>query len=237
MKRCRHDRLGPAAHGAAQAWPDPGNTVGSRSSFLLLLTTLFGVAAFGWPLLIHQSAGQNTAHSGDAPWIFVGLLPLLLAIVMAELSEGAIDAKAVALLGILAACFAALAGAESRHQRVRARMVSPHTGGARLRAWVRLRPRCRRVLRVGIDHRWGGPVVALPDAGGRVGRIRRRLPATDAGIPGAAAAGGVRRGLRPRLRAAHQFLVLALRRGRRRPTPSCRASAPRRTCTGSSSST
>jgi energy-coupling factor transport system substrate-specific component len=66
------------------------------------------VAAFGWPLLIHQSGGQNTAHSGDAPWIFVGLLPLLLAIVMAELSEGAIDAKAVALLGILAACFAAL---------------------------------------------------------------------------------------------------------------------------------
>jgi energy-coupling factor transport system substrate-specific component len=86
----------------------PAIRFGSRSSLLLLLTTLFGVAAFGWPLLIHQSAGQNTAHSGDAPWIFVGLLPLVLAIVMAELSEGAIDAKAVALLGILAACFAAL---------------------------------------------------------------------------------------------------------------------------------
>jgi energy-coupling factor transport system substrate-specific component len=86
----------------------PAIRFGSRSSFLLLLTTLFGVAAFGWPLLIHQTGGQNTAHSVDAPWIFVGLLPLLLAIVMAELSEGAIDAKAVALLGILAACFAAL---------------------------------------------------------------------------------------------------------------------------------
>jgi energy-coupling factor transport system substrate-specific component len=86
----------------------PAIRFGSRSSLLLLLTTLFGVAAFGWPLLIHQTGGQNTAHSGDAPWIFVGLLPLLLAIVMAELSEGAIDAKAVALLGILAACFAAL---------------------------------------------------------------------------------------------------------------------------------
>jgi energy-coupling factor transport system substrate-specific component len=86
----------------------PAIRVGSRSSLLLLLTTLFGVAAFAWPLLIHQSAGQNTAHSGDAPWIFVGLLPLVLAIVMAELSEGAMDAKAVALLGILAACFAAL---------------------------------------------------------------------------------------------------------------------------------
>jgi energy-coupling factor transport system substrate-specific component len=88
--------------------PTPAIRFGSRSSLLLFLTTVFGVAAFGWPLLIHQAAGQNTAHSGDAPWIFVGLLPLLLAIVMAELSEGAIDAKAVALLGILAACFAAL---------------------------------------------------------------------------------------------------------------------------------
>jgi energy-coupling factor transport system substrate-specific component len=86
----------------------PAIRFGSRSAFLLLLTTIFGLAAFGWPLLVHQTAGQNTAHSGDAPWVFVGLLPLLLAIVMAELSEGAIDAKAVALLGILAACFAAL---------------------------------------------------------------------------------------------------------------------------------
>jgi energy-coupling factor transport system substrate-specific component len=86
----------------------PAIRFGSRSSFLLLLTTVFGIAAFAWPLLIHQSSGPNTAHSGDAPWIFVGLIPLLLAIVMAELSEGAIDAKAVALLGILAACFAAL---------------------------------------------------------------------------------------------------------------------------------
>jgi energy-coupling factor transport system substrate-specific component len=86
----------------------PAIRIGRRSTLLLVLTTLFGLAAFGWPLLIHEAAGQNTAHSGDAPWIFVGLLPLLLAIIMAELSEGVIDAKAVALLGILAACFAAL---------------------------------------------------------------------------------------------------------------------------------
>ena len=34
----------------------------------------------------------------------MALLPLLLAIVLAEIAEGAIDAKAVALLGVLAAC-------------------------------------------------------------------------------------------------------------------------------------
>ena len=95
----------------------PALRIGRRSSFLMLLTTLFGIAAFVWPLMIHQHAGQNTAHSGDAPWVFVALIPLLLAIVMAELSEGEMDAKAVALLGVLAACFAAL------------RMASPGING------------------------------------------------------------------------------------------------------------
>jgi energy-coupling factor transport system substrate-specific component len=86
----------------------PAIRLGHRSSFLLALTSVFGVVAFGWPLLIHQHAGANTAHSGDAPWIFVALVPLLIAIVVAELSEGGIDAKAIALLGILAACFSVL---------------------------------------------------------------------------------------------------------------------------------
>jgi energy-coupling factor transport system substrate-specific component len=74
----------------------------------MILTSALGLVAFAWPLLIHQHATQNTAHAGDAPWIFVALIPLLIAIVMAELSEGGIDAKAIALLGILAACFSAL---------------------------------------------------------------------------------------------------------------------------------
>jgi energy-coupling factor transport system substrate-specific component len=84
--------------------------LGTRSALLLTLTSLFGVVAFGWPLMIHQHASfsTNSAHNGDAPWVFVALIPLLLAIVMAELSEGSIDAKAVALLGILAACYSAL---------------------------------------------------------------------------------------------------------------------------------
>jgi energy-coupling factor transport system substrate-specific component len=86
----------------------PAIRLGRRSSLLLALTTTFGLVAFGWPLLIHGHAGANTAHGSDAPWVFVALIPLLLGIVMAEMSEGAIDAKAVALLGILAACFAAL---------------------------------------------------------------------------------------------------------------------------------
>jgi energy-coupling factor transport system substrate-specific component len=79
-----------------------------RASILLGLTSLIGVVAFGWPLLIHSHANLDLAHSTDAPWIFVALLPLLLAVVLGEIAEGALDAKAVALLGILAACGAAL---------------------------------------------------------------------------------------------------------------------------------
>ena len=80
----------------------------TRASVLLATASLLGLAAFGWPLLVHARAGANLAHAADAPWIFVALLPLLLAIVLGEIAEGSLDAKAVALLGILAACGAAL---------------------------------------------------------------------------------------------------------------------------------
>lgn len=79
-----------------------------RASVLLAVTSLVGAAGFCWPLLIHGRATTNLAHSADAPWLFVAVLPLLLAVVLGELSEGSLDAKAIALLGILAACGAAL---------------------------------------------------------------------------------------------------------------------------------
>ncbi|MGO8873007.1 MAG: ECF transporter S component [Acidimicrobiales bacterium] len=79
-----------------------------KASVLLGVTSLVGIAGFGWPLLIHGHATANTAHGADAPWLFIAVLPLLLAVVLGELAEGSLDAKAIALLGILAACGAAL---------------------------------------------------------------------------------------------------------------------------------
>ncbi len=79
-----------------------------RASLLLFVTSMIGAVGFGWPLLIHSHANANLAHSADAPWLFVAILPLLLAVVLGELAEGSLDAKAIALLGILAACGAAL---------------------------------------------------------------------------------------------------------------------------------
>lgn len=80
--------------------------VGWRTATALTLVSAVGFVAFCWPLLARP--GSTLAHGTDAPWLFVSLLPLLLGVVLAELSEGGMDAKAVALLGVLAAVGAAL---------------------------------------------------------------------------------------------------------------------------------
>jgi energy-coupling factor transport system substrate-specific component len=79
-----------------------------RASVLLGMTSLVGLAGFSWPLVVNGHSNANLAHSSDAPWLFVAILPLLLAVVLGEMAEGSMDAKAIALLGILAACGAAL---------------------------------------------------------------------------------------------------------------------------------
>jgi len=77
-----------------------------RAAATLAATTLVGLAAFGWPFL--AKPGSGLAHSADAPWLFVLLIALLTALVMAELSGGGMDAKTVAVLGVLAAAGGAL---------------------------------------------------------------------------------------------------------------------------------
>ncbi|MEU2083936.1 ECF transporter S component [Streptomyces albus] len=80
--------------------------LGPKSLAALALTSATGVAAFAWPLLADRTSGL--AHSQDAPWLFAALLPLLLAVAVATVSETGLDAKAVAMLGVLAAAGAAL---------------------------------------------------------------------------------------------------------------------------------
>ena len=80
--------------------------LGSRAIAALVLISAIGVAAFGWPLLAGPDFG--VAHAKDAPWLFAALLPLLVAVVVATVSDSGMDAKAVAMLGVLAAVGAAL---------------------------------------------------------------------------------------------------------------------------------
>ncbi len=100
-----------AAPSAALSRPVP---LGPRSALFLSLVSAVGVAAFGWPLLASRTS-DLVGHSADAPWLFALLLPLLLAVLVAQLSENrdatgapGLDAKAVAMLGVLAAAGAAL---------------------------------------------------------------------------------------------------------------------------------
>ena len=78
-----------------------------RALTAILAVTLVGVGAFTWPLVIGFSSSE-AGHSHDAPWIFLVMLPLLLLVVAAEIADGGLDAKAVALLGVLAGSCAVL---------------------------------------------------------------------------------------------------------------------------------
>lgn len=77
-----------------------------RSTAAIALTSAVGLLAFFWPLLVEP--GTWLASSPDGPWLFALIVPMLLAVVLAELSEGGIDAKTVALLGVLTAVAAIL---------------------------------------------------------------------------------------------------------------------------------
>jgi energy-coupling factor transport system substrate-specific component len=73
---------------------------------VLAVGSLAGLAMFLWPLLTSPPAG--TAHHAEAPFIFVLILPLVIAVVLAEMSSGGIDVKAIAMLGLLSGVGAAL---------------------------------------------------------------------------------------------------------------------------------
>jgi energy-coupling factor transport system substrate-specific component len=81
--------------------------LGPRSTAALALVSAVGVVAFGWPFLAPPASALN-AHAQDAPWLFAGLLVLLVAVVAATISESGLGPKAVAMLGVLAATGAAL---------------------------------------------------------------------------------------------------------------------------------
>lgn len=80
--------------------------VRARTWLVLVLASLAGLAIYVWPLL--AKPGQGTAHQVEAPWVFVLILPVLVAVIATEIARGGLDVKAVAMLGVLAGVGAAL---------------------------------------------------------------------------------------------------------------------------------
>jgi energy-coupling factor transport system substrate-specific component len=88
--------------------------MGPRTTAMVVLASAVGIVAFTWPLF--APAGSTVvAHAQDAPWIFAITLPLVLAVLLADVADGGLDAKGVALLGVLSAAAAALRPFGSGH--------------------------------------------------------------------------------------------------------------------------
>jgi energy-coupling factor transport system substrate-specific component len=77
------------------------------SSLALLIASGIGIVAFTWPLIADPSS-TAVAHATDAPFWFAAVLPIILVVVLAQLADGGMDAKAIAMLGVLAAVITAL---------------------------------------------------------------------------------------------------------------------------------
>lgn len=80
---------------------------GIRSATVLTVASIAGLMMFIWPLLVRVDPDAY-GNRVDAPFIFMGILPIIIVVVLAELVEGGMDTKALAMLGVLAAINAAL---------------------------------------------------------------------------------------------------------------------------------
>ena len=79
--------------------------VGFRSRMVIVMASFLGFVAFLWPFVVAPHTFGDVAM---APLMFGALLVLVLAIVFSEIADGGIDAKAIAMLGVLSALGAAL---------------------------------------------------------------------------------------------------------------------------------
>lgn len=79
--------------------------VSLRARALLLVTAVAGLMAFLWPLFLDPTWDLDATL---APLVFALVLPMVLAVVVSELTSNAMDVKGLALLGVLAAVGAVL---------------------------------------------------------------------------------------------------------------------------------
>ena len=83
-----------------QAGRDAALRLGPRSIAVLAAASLAGLAMFLWPLILQPAPGDTRV---DQPFIFMLLLPVVVLVVVAELTEGGMDSKILAVLAVLTA--------------------------------------------------------------------------------------------------------------------------------------
>ena len=75
-----------------------------RSGLVMAVASVAGLMMLAWPLLVDVQEGAGF----QPPFVFMLLLPAVVFVVLAEVSEGGIDARVLALLGVLSAVNAML---------------------------------------------------------------------------------------------------------------------------------
>ena len=202
----RRDRAGAVR--APRATSTAAVRLTPRSAAVLGTASLAGLMMLGWPLLLR--VGDSTRV--DPPFVFLALLPVVVAVVLAEVSEGGLDPRVLAILGVLSAANALLRG------------LSAGTGGVELVFFLLIL--AGRVFGPGFGFALGCTSLfasALMTAGVGPWLPFQMLVSAWVGMgagPAAAplhrsrrdrAARGVRRGRVLRLRPADEPLVVALR--------------------------
>jgi energy-coupling factor transport system substrate-specific component len=80
--------------------------VSRRSAVILGVASLGGLMMLVWPLLLRVQPTDRV----DPPFLFLALLPVVIAVMLAELSQGGLDTRVLAVLGVLSAVIAILRG-------------------------------------------------------------------------------------------------------------------------------
>jgi len=84
--------------------PERAIPLSRRSAAVLVVASLGGLMMLAWPLLLRVPEETRV----DPPFLFLALLPIVLAVVLAEMSEGGMDSRVLAILGVLSAVNAIL---------------------------------------------------------------------------------------------------------------------------------
>lgn len=96
-------------HNGPKSWrlgPNASIPLTRRSAAVLSVASGAGLVMLCWPLLVQVPEGERLSP----PFLFLALLPLVIAVVLAEVSEGGLDPRVLAILGVLSACNAVLRG-------------------------------------------------------------------------------------------------------------------------------
>ena len=88
------------------ALPGVALPIGPRTAAVLVLASLAGLMMLCWPLLLAAQPGERV----EPPFLFLFLLPLVVVVVLAEMGEGGMDSRVLAVLGVLSAVNAVMRG-------------------------------------------------------------------------------------------------------------------------------